>query len=155
MNPSPLLMRKMGLRFARGILSFDKLESEEKLWRSVVINAIEDCMIDHSDRKPSLIKIEAHNWIVSRTKDFDLVCTWGKLDPDDIEECYIKALRNLHMRFTLRQLKWFDYDKIYKKMLASSPPKKKKLRKDLNDLREVVKNTPTTYISTIFVSAFV
>ena len=72
MNPSPLLMRKMGLRFARSILSFDKLESEEKLWRSVVINAIEDCMIDHSDRKPSLIKIEAHNWILSRTKDFGL-----------------------------------------------------------------------------------
>ena len=67
----------------------------------------------------------------------------------------IKALKNLHMRFTLRQLKWFDYDKIYKKMLSSPPPKKKKLRKDLNDLRQVVKNTPTTYISTIFVSAFV
>ena len=155
MNPSPQLMRVMGLRFARSILSQDKLEAEEKLWRSVVVNAIEDCMIDHSDRKPSLIKIEAHNWIVSRTKDFDQVCAWGRLDADDIEECYVKALQNCNMRFTHRQIKWFAYDKIYKQMLISPPSVKKKLRKNLNNFREEVHNTPTTYVSTIFVSAFV
>ena len=63
MNPSPILLRKMGVKFARSILSCENLQPEAKLWRSVVVNAVEDCLIDHSDRKSSLLKIYSHNWI--------------------------------------------------------------------------------------------
>jgi tRNA A37 N6-isopentenylltransferase MiaA len=73
----------------------------------------------------------------------------------DIQAEDVKALQNCNMRFTHRQIKWFAYDKIYKKMLISPPPMKKRLRKSLNDFREKVQKTPTTYVSTIFVSAFV
>lgn len=155
MNPSPVLLKKMGLRFARSVLSTKDLDPEQKLWRAVVINAIEDCMIEHNERKPSLIKIQAHNWIILRKHDFNVVCGWGRLDPDDIEECYIKALRKLEMRFTHRQVEWFKYDKLYKMMLGAPVPDKKKLRKRLDKFRMHVKSTPITFLSTAFVSAFV
>ena len=56
MLTSPHLMRTMGLKFARSILDAEKLDAEQKLWRAVVVNALEDSMIIQSDRKASLLK---------------------------------------------------------------------------------------------------
>jgi uncharacterized protein (DUF433 family) len=155
MLTSPHLMRTMGLKFARSILDAEKLDAEQKLWRAVVVNALEDSMIIQSDRKASLLKIFAHNWILQGSKDFEVVCAWGNLDPDDIQECYVCALKNHELKFTHRQIMWFDYDKLYKKMLKADVKYKKQLRRDLTVFRNKVKDTPTTFLSTIFVSAFV
>jgi len=155
MLTSPHLIKTMGLKFARSILNGEKLDAEQKLWRAVVVNALEDCMIIQSDRKASLLKIFAHNWILQRSKDFDLVCAWGALDPDDIHECYLYALKNQEFQFTHRQIMWFDYNKLYKKMLSADAKDKKQLRRNLTIFREKVKSTPATFLSTIFVSAFV
>ena len=154
MSASPELYRKMGLKFTRIFVSSQVSTPEVKLWRAVVVNAIEDCTNLHSDRKNSLQKIYAHNWITSRFKDFDEVCYWGQLDPDDILECYIAALKNKKIIFNERQIKWYPYDKLYKKMLYSEPAIRKLLRKKLDKMRFVIKNTPTIFCSTIFVSAF-
>ena len=154
MSASPELYRKMGLKFTRIFVSSQVYTPEVKLWRAVVVNAIEDCTNLHSDRKNSLQKIYAHNWITSRSKDFDEVCYWGQLDPDDILECYIAALKNKKIIFNERQIKWYPYDKLYKKMLYSEPAIRKLLRKKLDKMRFVIKNTPTIFCSTIFVSAF-
>ena len=155
MLTSPHLMRTMGLKFARSILDAEKFDAEQKLWRAVVVNALEDSMIIQSDRKASLLKIFAHNWILQGSKDFEVVCAWGNLDPDDIQECYVRALKNHELKFTHRQIMWFDYDKLYKKMLKADVKYKKQLRRDLTVFRNKVKDTPTTFLSTIFVSAFV
>ena len=155
MNPSPILLRKMGVKFARSILSCENLQPEAKLWRSVVVNAVEDCLIDHSDRKSSLLKIYSHNWILNRTKDFNYVCAWGELDPDDIEECYKKAIESGEIKFTNKQSMWFAYDKVYKRMLQAESFEKKNLRKKINNLRGHIKQTANFYMSTIFVTVFV
>ena len=155
MNPSPFLLKKMGLKFARSILPSPDLISEERLWRSVVVNAIEDCLIEHNDRKSSLLKIYSHNWILLRSKDFNVVCGWGRLDPDDIEECYIAAVKNKAITFSKRQILWFDYDKLYQKMLKADVVEKKEMRRQINSMRDVVKQAPIDLLSTVFVSAFV
>ena len=69
MVASPYLLHKIGLKFARSILD-KNLNPEQKLWREVVINAFDETLILQSDRKSSLIKISAHNWIIGGDKDF-------------------------------------------------------------------------------------
>ena len=71
MAASPQLYRIMGLKFTRIFVSSDDFFPEEKLWRAVVINALEDCSNLNSDRKSSLQKIDAHNWIAGMSRDFN------------------------------------------------------------------------------------
>ena len=143
MNCSPVLYRKMGLKFTRIFVSSRAFTPEVKLWRAVVINALEDCTNIHSDRKSSLQKIYAHNWITSRC-----------IDPDDIFQCYITALNHKKIDFNERQVKWYPYDKLYKQMLDTEPPLRKFMRKKLDKMRFMIKSTPPISCSTIFVSAF-
>ena len=49
---------------------------------------------------------------------------WGELDPDDVEKCYKKAIEN-EIKFTNKQLMWFSYDKVYKRMLQAESFEKK------------------------------
>tara|TARA_R110000796_G_scaffold146832_6_gene263535 strand:- start:2599 stop:3066 length:468 start_codon:yes stop_codon:yes gene_type:complete len=155
MSTSPHLLQVMGLKFARSILNKD-IDGEQKLWRAVVVNAFDDTLIELSDRKMSLFKISAHNWILKCSKEFELVCYWGKLDPDDMVECYIKALQHHNIKFNERQLMWKQYDNLYRKMLSAENKFDKKVkRKKVDDFRKIVLNTPTTYITTVVLSILV
>ena len=49
----------MGTSFAAQLLSTE-VEPEEKLWRGVLCNAIEDAGQKSQERKPSIYKCEAH-----------------------------------------------------------------------------------------------
>jgi len=51
-------------------LAHKNLLPEERLWRSVIINALEDTQIIHLDRKNSIAKLKAHNWIIGNEEDF-------------------------------------------------------------------------------------
>tara|TARA_X000001382_G_scaffold125763_1_gene111613 strand:- start:1597 stop:2064 length:468 start_codon:yes stop_codon:yes gene_type:complete len=155
MSTSPHLLQVMGLKFARSILD-KEIDGEQKLWRAVVVNAFDDTLIELSDRKMSLFKISAHNWIIGHSKEFQLVCYWGKLDPDDMKECYVKALKNHNVKFNQRQLMWKKYDNLYKMMLSAEDKFDRKIkRKKVDDFRKEVQNTPTTYVSTVVVSVLV
>jgi len=154
MAASPQLYRIMGLKFTRIFVSSDDFFPEEKLWRAVVINALEDCSNLNSDRKSSLQKIDAHNWIAGMSRDFNEVCAWGRLDPEDVKECYVKALQTNKIFFNERQVMWWPYHKLYKKMLISEPNTKKIIRRELDSLRKRIKTTEAISCSTVFVSAF-
>ena len=65
-------------------LAHKNLLPEERLWRSVIINALEDTQIVHVDRKNSIAKLKAHNWIIGNEEDFQNICIWGELEPDII-----------------------------------------------------------------------
>ena len=156
MQVSPQLLRDMGLRFTRSILESSKCVPENKMWRAVLINALEDAFIRHSDRKNSLQKIEAHNWFIKQDISFKKVCAYGLLDHDDMFESYVHACKTKKIQFTHRQVAWHDYDKLYKKILFSkSKYHKKILRKKLEAKRLEVNSTSDSLISTIIVSAFV
>lgn len=153
MKASTELLRAIGINLARSIVSQQELSPEEKLWRCVILNAFEDTFVTHSDRKNSLKKLEAHNWIISMCRDFENVCFCAELDPQLVKEAYIKALKGKNIRFTKRQLMWFKYNKLYSRMKDLPCKEKQRLvRKKVNELREDVFMTSTEYVSTVFLS---
>ena len=143
----------MGLSFTRSVID-KKLNPEHKLWRAVVINAFDDTMITLSDRKSSVQKIEAHNWILQESRDYREVCEWALLDPEEMKEHYISALKRKVIAFTKKQVRWAEYNKIYKVLFCDvSVEQKKMIRRRLDELRREIHDTATSYTDSIILEA--
>ena len=153
MSSSPYLYKLMGLSFTRSVID-KKLSPEHKLWRAVVINAFDDTMITLSDRKSSVQKIEAHNWILQESRDYRKVCEWALLDPEEMKEHYISALKRKVIAFTKKQVRWAEYNKIYKVLFCDiSVEQKKMIRRRLDELRREIHDTATSYTDSIILEA--
>ena len=153
MKASTNLLRAIGINLARNIIDQDDLCPEAKLWRCVILNAFEDAFVTHSDRKNSLKKLKAHNWIISMCDDFTNVCICAELEPEIVKEAYVKALKDKNIRFTKRQLMWLEDNRLYIYMKNLSDKDKQRMtRKRVNALREEVVLTSTEYVSTVFLS---
>lgn len=153
MSSSPYLYKLMGLSFTRSVID-KKLNPEHKLWRAVVINAFDDTMITLSDRKSSVQKIEAHNWILQESRDYREVCEWALLDPEEMKEHYISALKRKVIAFTKKQVRWAEYNKIYKVLFCDiSVEQKKMIRRRLDELRREIHDTATSYTDSIILEA--
>jgi len=146
MSSSPHLFKMMGLGFTRSMI--DKtLEPENKLWRAVVLNAFDDTLINASDRKASLQKINAHNWIIHGSRDYEIVCEWALLDADEMKQHYINALKRRVMYFNKKQIRWSEYHRIYCLLDHDIDPESKKhIRRKLDVLREEIHNTEPVII---------
>ena len=143
----------MGLSFTRSVID-KRLNPEHKLWRAVVINAFDDTMITLSDRKSSVQKIEAHNWILQESRDYREVCEWALLDPEEMKEHYISALKRKVIAFTKKQVRWAEYNKIYKVLFCDvSVEQKKMIRRRLDELRREIHDTATSYTDSIILEA--
>ena len=143
----------MGLSFTRSVID-KKLNPEHKLWRAVVINAFDDTMITLSDRKSSVQKIEAHNWILQESRDYREVCEWALLDPEEMKEHYISALKRKVIAFTKKQVRWAEYNKIYKVLFCDiSVEQKKMIRRRLDEHRREIHDTATSYTDSIILEA--
>ncbi len=134
------LLNVMGINFATEMVKQNK-SNEVRMWRAVINNAIGDVTADLSDRKSSLLKMEVHSWIMDNTKDFQLVCYYAELEPDDVRRQYIRAVQDKKIIFTDRQLKWKKYNDNYQK-LKDIPNKedRRELRKIVDYLRRLVMN---------------
>ena len=153
MSSSPYLYKLMGLSFTRSVVD-KKLNPEHKLWRAVVINAFDDTMITLSDRKSSVQKIEAHNWILQESRDYREVCEWALLDPEEMKEHYIGALKRKVITFTKKQVRWAEYNRIYKALFCDiNVDQKKLIRRRLDELRKEIQNTSTSYTDSIILQA--
>ena len=102
---------------------------EEKLFVYILINAIEDVMVHQSDRKSSLIKCEAHNWLISMNDDFCSICEYGLLNPIMIHGSYLQAVKDRKIKFTQRQIQWNMYHNTYNTFKKSNMPIKPELPK--------------------------
>ena len=143
----------MGLSFTRSVVD-KKLNPEHKLWRAVVINAFDDTMITLSDRKSSVQKIEAHNWILQESRDYREVCEWARLAPEEMKEHYISALKRKVITFTKKQVRWAEYNRIYKALFWDiNVDQKKLIRRRLDELRKEIHNTSTSYTDSIILQA--
>ncbi len=139
----------MGLSFTRSVID-KRLNPEHKLWRAVVINAFDDTMITLSDRKSAVQKIEAHNWILQESRDYREVCEWALLDPEEMREHYISALKRKVIAFTKKQVRWAEYNKIYKVLSCDiSVDQKRLIRRRLDELRKEIHDTTTSYTDSI------
>ena len=149
--PSTEFLMRMGYRFSRALLNHDNLCEENYLWRAVVVNALEDCMITRGDRKSSTFKQKAHNWIVSNCKDFDMVCSWAMLDPDDVTYAYKNALQNKNIKFTIKHVMWSKYNSLSKCSNREPESRRRRLLKcEMKEIRKKMKSISNYYVSTVF-----
>lgn len=104
----------MGTRFAGELLKQEFLSREQKLWRSVLVHALEESINQQQDRKSSIFKGEAYVWLITNTKDFKFVCYFGGFDPDNIRIAYERAVSKGEICFTEKQLAWCKYHRQFK-----------------------------------------
>jgi hypothetical protein len=144
----------MGIEFATISLKTDELVPEQKLWRGVLVNALEDTLIKQSDRKSSIYKINAHEWIMLSDANFEDVCYWSGFEPNKVKEKYVSAIERGDINFNLKQIAWAKYYKqyvIYKK--SKDTESRKYHRTRLEYLRNCVKDATTALFSCVFITA--
>ena len=129
----------MGINIAQELIAQNHNSADQRLWRHVLLNAFEDAQLQQSDRKSSIYKMEAHEWIAADTKDFQTICWWSGWDPEEVRGRYMKAVKNGDVTFTDRQIKWIKYYKKYLE-LKKIPTKEERapVRKALHKARLAV-----------------
>ena len=101
----------MGINISQDIVAQNHASATQRLWRHVLLNAFEDARLLQSDRKSSIYKMEAHEWIAQDSKDFQTICWWSGWDPEEVRNRYMKAVKNGDVTFNDRQVKWIKYYK--------------------------------------------
>lgn len=143
----------MGISFAETVLKTNELAPEQKLWRGVLFNAIEDTLIARNDRKSSINKLEAHRWIMNMCADFEKVCYWAGFDPDHVKERYIMAIKRGDIWFNCKQVAWDKYYQQYTLYKKSTELEAKKFhRKQLDEMRKIVMHSSTTLFTSILIT---
>jgi hypothetical protein len=100
----------MGIEFATISLRTDELVPEQKLWRGVLVNALEDTLIKQSDRKSSIYKINAHEWIMLSNPNFEDVCYWSGFEPNKVKEKLLDIIiTNYHLGKSMNR-EFYDVD---------------------------------------------
>ena len=143
----------MGINISKDIVAQNHASAAQRLWRRVLLNAVEDAQLLQSDRKSSIYKMEAHEWIAKDDKDFQTICWWSGWDPEEVRTRYLKAVRRGDITFNDRQVKWIKYYKKYLE-LKNIPTKEQRapVRKALDKARIAVFNATTTLVSNFIIS---
>ena len=138
----------MGIDIAQDVVKQTHQSADQRLWRHVLLNAFEDARLLQSDRKSSIYKMEAHEWIAADSKDFQTICWWSGWDPEEVRNRYMKAVKNGDVTFNDRQVKWIKYYKKYLE-LKKLPTKEERapVRKALDKARLAVFNATTALVS--------
>ena len=143
----------MGINISKDIVAQNHASATQRLWRRVLLNAVEDAQLLQSDRKSSIYKMEAHEWIAKDDKDFQTICWWSGWDPEEVRTRYLKAVRRGDITFNDRQVKWIKYYKKYLE-LKKIPTKEQRapVRRALNIARTAVFNATTSLVSNFIIS---
>tara|TARA_R100000306_G_scaffold8313_1_gene11289 strand:- start:14 stop:454 length:441 start_codon:yes stop_codon:yes gene_type:complete len=142
----------MGINISKDIVAQNHASAAQRLWRRVLLNAVEDAQLLQSDRKSSIYKMEAHEWIAKDDKDFQTICWWSGWDPEEVRTRYLKAVRRGDITFNDRQVKWIKYYKKYLE-LKKIPTKEQRapVRRALHIARMAVFNATTTLVTDLTV----
>ena len=143
----------MGIDIAQDIVKQTHQSADQRLWRHVLLNAFEDARLLQSDRKSSIYKMEAHEWIAADSKDFQTICWWSGWDPEHVRSQYFKAVRKGLVTFTQRQVNWIKYYKKYLEVKNNKVKEERRfLRKQLEKARAAVFMSTTALVSNFIVS---
>ena len=142
----------MGIDIAKEVVAQNYQSADQRLWRHVLLNAFEDARLEQSDRKSSIYKMEAHEWIAADSKDFQTICWWSGWDPEEVRGRYMKAVKNGDVTFNDRQVKWIKYYKKYLQ-LKKIPTKEERapVRKALQKARAAVFMATTALVTDLTV----
>lgn len=140
----------MGTEIAADIIAENHSNSEQRLWRNVILNAFEDTRIENTDRKSSLIKLDAHDWICE-SEDFEQICWWAGWDPEEVKIRYKKAVQGNDIKFFKKHVKWREYNKTWNKLkVETDKEKRKELRKKIESLRSNIMGCTHILMTTLF-----
>ena len=142
----------MGIDIAKEVVAQNYQSADQRLWRHVLLNAFEDARLEQSDRKSSIYKMEAHEWIAADSKDFQTICWWSGWDPEEVRGRYMKAVKKGDVTFNDRQVKWIKYYKKYLQ-LKKIPTKEERapVRKALHKARAAVFMATTALVTDLTV----
>jgi len=142
----------MGIDIAKEVVAQNYQSADQRLWRHVLLNAFEDARLEQSDRKSSIYKMEAHEWIAADSKDFQTICWWSGWDPEEVRGRYMKAVKKGDVTFNDRQVKWIKYYKKYLQ-LKKIPTKEERapVRKALEKARAAVFMATTALVTDLTV----
>ena len=142
----------MGIRVAQDLIEANHINQEQKLWRHVILNAFEDARLKTTDRKSSINKLEAHDWI-NESKDFNQICWWAGWDPDEVRIRYRKALKSMEITFNIKHIKWREYYTMYNELkFEADKDKRRALRKLVEKKRKDVFNCKSVVMTTFFIT---
>ena len=142
----------MGIEIASELIASNHHCAEQRLRRHVLLNAFEDTRITQSDRKSSIYKMEAHEWIVNENQDFEWICWQCGWEPVHVKEQYFKAVRKGLVTFNKRQIKWIQYYRLYQDLKKEKDTAKRlSLRKKVEATRQAVFETTTALVQRFIV----
>lgn len=143
----------MGTNIASDLVAENHLAPEQKLWRYVILNAVEDARAMAGDRKTSVYKFDAHEWILNGKNDFNQICWWADWDPEEVRSQYKKALADNTVAFLEKHLRWNDYTKMFKKLKAAKNKEDRRyLRMKVEEARKKVMQAKMVLVTTMFIS---
>lgn len=139
----------MGTKLAYDLITDNHNNAEQKLWRHVIINAIEDAQLLNTDRKNSINKMKAHQWIMYE-KDFETISWWAGWDPDEVRSQYVKAIDKKQIKFYKKHVLWMQYTKYYNNLRSESDiERRRSLRKTVVAARKAVFNATSIVITSL------
>jgi len=103
----------MGINLAKHLLE-EKVPSEVRLWRAVIVVAFEDVSSDSLNKIDAYRKKEAHTWLLGKSKDFEQVCYYAEIDPEFVKDRYQWLRDQGSVKFTRIQRLWLEYRACYR-----------------------------------------
>ena len=142
----------MGTEIAQDLINETHQCAEQRLWRHVLVNAFSETKLPTSDRKSSIYKMQAHEWIIKDNQDFETICWWSGWDPETVRNQYLKAIRAGEITFNRKQVMWADYYKKYLKLkVANTNEERQNLRAGLEATRLAIFKATTALVSNFII----
>ena len=101
---------------------------------AVIIQAFEDCLYTLGGKNEAYYKKDAHEWFLTKGKDFEDICYYAGLDPDMVHNRYKKCLDEKIIVFTEVQRFWIEYKNEYANYRAADSKEERRSVKKRIDM---------------------
>ena len=134
MNLSGRVLKLLGISLSSEMVK--KVPNETKMWRAVIVLALEDVLNTSNNRNECVLKARSHDWFISDSEDFQQVCFNAELDPEWVRDRYQRALDTGQVKFTKKQHLQVKYSDMYDRFRREKDVKRRKrLQKLVDKLR--------------------
>ena len=134
MNLSGRVLKLLGISLSSEMVK--KVPNETKMWRAVIVLALEDVLNTSNNRNECVLKARSHDWFISDSDDFQQVCFNAELDPEWVRDRYQRALDTGQVKFTKKQHLQVKYSDMYDRFRREKDVKRRKrLQKLVDKLR--------------------
>ena len=134
MNLSGRVLKLLGISLSSEMVK--KVPNETKMWRAVIVLALEDVLKTSNNRNECVLKARSHDWFISDSDDFQQVCFNAELDPEWVRDRYQRALDTGQVKFTKKQHLQVKYSDMYDRFRREKDVKRRKrLQKLVDKLR--------------------